>query len=119
MQSEAKIVDEYLEEVPEKRKEAMVQLRKLSLAQGYMESMEYGMPGYRKPGGEIELAFASQKNYISLYILKSEVLNKYRSALSGLNLGKGCIRFRKSEQIDFPLVEKLIVENYHSLSEIC
>jgi hypothetical protein len=65
------------------------------------------------------VAFASQKNYISLYILKEEVLNKHREALAHLNLGKGCIRYRKPEQIDFTVVEKLLSENYHSNSGIC
>ena len=38
--------------------------------------------------GEVEVAFASQKSYISFYILKQEVLDKHRSALAGINLWK-------------------------------
>lgn len=121
MQSKATTVDAYLLEVPEARKEALRQLRKLCQENlvDYDESMEYGMPSYKKKGGEIEVAFASQKNYISFYILKEAVLNKYREELSHLNLGKGCIRYKKPEQIDFEMVEKLLAESFQSDSEIC
>jgi uncharacterized protein YdhG (YjbR/CyaY superfamily) len=121
MQSKAKNVDDYLKEVPEKRQDALVQLRKLCLEilDGYEESMEYGMPSYKKKDGEIEVSFASQKNYISFYILKEDVLNKYRKSLTGLNVGKGCIRYSKPEKIDFDIVKQLLLENYQSDSEIC
>jgi uncharacterized protein YdhG (YjbR/CyaY superfamily) len=121
MQSKAKTVDEYLEEVPDDRRGALSQVRKLCLDKlvGYEESMEYGMPSYKKKDGEVEVAFASQKNYISFYILKEEVLNQYREELAHLNLGKGCIRYRKPHQIDFDMVEQLLLESYQSDSEIC
>lgn len=121
MQSKAANVDDYLKEVPENRRESLTQLRNLCLEilDGYEESMEYGMPSYKKVGGEIEVAFASQVNYISFYILKEDVLNKYRDSLAGLNLGKGCIRYRKPEQIDIKIVEQLLIESYQSGSEIC
>jgi len=86
---------------------------------GYEESMAYGMPSYKKQGGEVEVAFASQKNYISLYILKEEVLDKYRADLAHVNLGKGCVRYRQPHQINFELVTQLLEESYQSDSEIC
>ena len=121
MQSKAKTVDAYMQEVPENRQAALARLRKLCLATlvGYEESMSYGMPCYKKKDTEVEIAFASQKNYISVYILKEAVLNKYREELAHLNLGKGCIRYRKPDQIDFDLVQKLLTESHKSDSEIC
>jgi len=121
MQSKTESVTEYLQEVPEKRQPALSQLRQLCLEKlvGYEESMAYGMPSYQKKDGEVEVAFASQKNYISLYILKEAVLNKYRQDLAHLNLGKGCIRYRQPHQIDFDLVAKLLEESFQSDSEIC
>jgi uncharacterized protein YdhG (YjbR/CyaY superfamily) len=121
MQSDAKTVNKYLKEVPEKRQEALTKMRDLcrEILQGYTESMEYGMPSYKRVAGEVEVAFASQKNYISLYILKQEVMDKYRDALVGLNLGKGCIRYSNAGKIDFALVEKLLSASYQSESEIC
>ena len=121
MQSKAKTVNKYLMEVPENRQEALAQLRTLCLEKlvGYEESMEYGMPSYKKKDGDVEVAFASQKNYISLYILKEPVLNKYREDLANLNLGKGCIRFSNPKKIDFKIVEKLLSDSAESDSEIC
>jgi uncharacterized protein YdhG (YjbR/CyaY superfamily) len=121
MQSKAENVDEYLEEVPEERQEALTQLRNLCLdiLDGYEENMGYGMPGYKKAGGEIEIAFASQKKYISFYVLKEDVLNKHRESLEGVNMGKGCIRYTKPEKIDFEIVKRLLQDSYISDSEIC
>lgn len=67
MRSNSKTVDAYLVEVFAERKAGLVQLRELSLStlNGFEESMEYGMPSYSGEG-EVEIAFASQKNYISL-----------------------------------------------------
>jgi uncharacterized protein YdhG (YjbR/CyaY superfamily) len=120
MQSQANDVQQYLKEVPAERLEALQQLRELCQAtlDGYDESMEYGMPSYSK-NGVVEVAFASQKNYISLYILKEPVLEKHRPSLQGLNLGKGCIRYSKPEKMDFDLVKRLLEETLLSDAEIC
>ena len=120
MQSKAQDVDKYLEEVPDLRREPLSKLRDmcLEILEGYEESMDYGMPGYKKDG-TVEVAFASQKNYISFYILKEDVLNQHRQKLEGLSLGKGCIRYSKPEKIDFDLVKQLLTDTYHSESDIC
>ena len=67
MQSDAADVSTYLEEVPENRQDSLEKMRALCLEilDGYEENMEYGMPSYKKKDGEVEVAFASQKNYIS------------------------------------------------------
>ena len=85
---------------------------------GYVESIQYSMPSYAR-GGVVEVAFASQKRYISLYIMNQEVLNRHRDRLEGLSVGKGCIRFTRVEQIDFPLVETLLRETRTSGGSIC
>ena len=50
--------------------------------------MAYGLPGYRKDG-KVAAGFASQKNYISLYVLKEEIVNAHRDQLRNANVGKG------------------------------
>jgi uncharacterized protein YdhG (YjbR/CyaY superfamily) len=74
---------------------------------GYEEGMDYGMPSYKK-NGVVEVGFASQKNYISLYMLKESVIAAYRAQLAGLSIGKGCIRYSKPAKIDFGVVELLL-----------
>lgn len=122
MQSKAKTVDIYLEEVPTERQEALAKLRDLcrSALKGFDESMAYGMPSYSRDD-EVEVAFASQKNYISLYILKQEVMETYKDKVAGkgISFGKGCIRYSKSEKIDFEIVEKMLVATEKSDAPIC
>lgn len=121
MQSKAVDVDSYLEEVPEKRKAALVQLRALCVdaLEGYEESMRYRMPSYGRPGGEVEVAFASQASYISLYILRKNVLDRFRDRLAGANLGKGCIRYSTPAKIDFEVVRLLLAASAKAEGPIC
>jgi uncharacterized protein YdhG (YjbR/CyaY superfamily) len=121
MQSDAKNVDQYLKDVPAERRAALTRLREVcgEILEGYEESMAYGMPSYGKPAGDVEVAFASQKNYISLYILKQDVLDQYREALKGVSLGKGCIRYTKPEKIDFDIVRQLLEDTRDSKGEVC
>ena len=78
--------------------------------------MQYGMPSYSKDG-TIEVGFNSQKNYISFYVLKKDVVDKYRDQLR--DVGKSCIRYRRPDQIDFAIVEKLLEETADSPAAIC
>ncbi|USQ85495.1 DUF1801 domain-containing protein [Streptomyces phaeoluteigriseus] len=109
VQSQAEDVDGYLAEVPEERRVALTRLRELCRAElhGFVEVMAYGMPVYEREGiGEI--AFASQKQYISFYLLRSDVRETFAEQLAGLDMGKGCLRFRKPEKIDFVLLRDLL-----------
>ena len=120
MQSQTKDVETYLTEMPTKRMDALIRLRAMcrEILTGYEESMVYGMPCYAKDG-TVEVGFASQKQYISLYILKQEVFDRHRPALAGLNLGKGCIRYTRPEKIDFDVVRQLLEDTAASDAEIC
>ena len=120
MQSKASNVETYLADVPPDRRACLIRLRDLCLAtlSGYEEGMDYGMPCYKK-GGTPEVAFASQKSYISLYIMKKAVVDAHRDALQSASIGKGCIRFSKPEKIDFAVVEKMLSETASSHEEAC
>ena len=122
MQSTAKNVTEYLKEAPSERKAALAQLRKLCCAslKGFQESMMYGMAVYAR-NGEAEVGFASQKNFIALYILRTDVMDAHRDLLKvkGISLGKGCIRYSKPEKIDFKVVEMMLKATQESTKAIC
>jgi uncharacterized protein YdhG (YjbR/CyaY superfamily) len=120
MQSKATTVDDYLKEVPAERLKALKRIRKLCLQElkGYRETMRYGGPCYEK-NNIAEVAFVSQKNFIGLYILKTDVMEKYRDQLRGISVGKGCIRYTKPEKIDFTVVQKLLAGTYQSKNTIC
>ena len=122
MQSLAKDVTTYLEEVPPERKAALEELRRLcrSILKGFEESMMYGGPVYSR-NGVAEVGFASQKHFIGLYILRTDVMNAYRDVLSikGVSLGKGCIRYSKPEKIDFDVVKSMLNATVLSTGEVC
>jgi len=120
MQSSAKDVTTYIQEAPAERQEYLAQLRELCLEilTGYEEVMEYGMPGYKK-NGTGEVGFASQKNYISLYILKEDVVQANRELLKGLSVGKGCIRYSNLKKMDKGVIRKLLVDTVNSNSIPC
>ena len=122
MQSSAKTVPAYLKEVSAERREALLKLRdlcRLTLT-GFKESMVYGMPGYSR-NGVVEVGFASQKNFIALYILRTDVMRSHRYMLNipGVTLGKGCIRYSKSEKIDFNVVERMLRATKESTGVVC
>jgi uncharacterized protein YdhG (YjbR/CyaY superfamily) len=121
MKSEATTVEEYLADVPEERRPAVETLRTLCLDElaGYEEGMQYGMPSYSRDGSAVEVAFASQRNYISLYVLRESVIKDNAHLLDGLSVGKGCIRFKRPEQIDPEVVRPLLSGSATDTGPIC
>jgi hypothetical protein len=133
MQSSVLTVEEYLKEIPEERKPYFHKLRETivkNIPDGFVEQMSYGMIGFVVPHSiypdgyhctpKLPLPFiniASQKNFISLYHMglyaDKELLNwfvteypKYSSLK--LDMGKGCIRFKKWDQIPYDLIGQLM-----------
>jgi len=129
MHSDAKTVREYLSSLEPERKHEMSALRALivkNLPVGYQEVMHGGMIWYIVPfskyadthnGEPLGLAaLASQKNYMSLYLMavyghkETELWFKAEYAKSGkrLDMGKSCLRFKALKDIPLDLIEKTI-----------
>lgn len=111
MQSRAQTVTEYMREVPADRLDALTELREICLQtlKGYKESMEYGMPTYSLNGAP-QVAWNSQKNYISLYIMAEGVIKKYKPQLKNFDVGKSCIRYKKPNQLNFQLIKSMLAD---------
>jgi len=132
MQSKAATVAEYLETLPEEKREAMKQLRDTilkHLPKGFEERMSYGMITYVVPhslypnGYHCDpkqalpfLSIAAQKNFIAVYHMgiygDPKLLEWFQKAYAAqcknkLDMGKSCIRFKKPEQIPFSLMGEL------------
>lgn len=128
--------DEYVSgiEDPEKQK-AFKKLREVilkNLPKGFRECMNYGMIGYVVPHSvypdgyhcnpELPLPFvciASQKHFIAVYhmgIYANPVLMKWfteehkKRVSSKLDMGKSCIRYKKTAEIPFGLIGELIAK---------
>ena len=120
MRSTATDVARYISQQPAEWQLALTRLRTACrdhLA-GYTEVMAYGMPGYER-AGHVEVGFGKQARYLSLYILKQPVFEAHRAELAGLSLGKGCIRYRRPDQIDWGVVSRLLADTCASSDAIC
>ncbi|HCY43544.1 MAG TPA: hypothetical protein DHV48_19780 [Prolixibacteraceae bacterium] len=133
MQSSAQTVDEYISQIPDHQREAIILLRKTileNLPGGFAEEMSYGMIGYVVPHSiypkgyhcdpKLPLPFvalAAQKNFIAFYHMgvyaNPELLKWFtdeypKHSKLKLDMGKSCIRFKKSESIPYHLIGELV-----------
>ncbi|SFU68805.1 protein of unknown function (DU1801) [Pustulibacterium marinum] len=133
MTSKATTPEDYIAELPDERKAAIIKLRETilsNLPKGFKEGMSYGMVGYVVPhtlypagyhcSPELPLpfmSFASQKNFIALYHMgmyaKKELLDWFveeypKHCKYKIDMGKSCIRFKKIDAIPFELIAELV-----------
>ncbi len=58
------------------------------------------------------IALANQKSYISLYVCAVDkgqyITNKYKNELGKVSVGNSCIRFKKLEDINLPVLKKVL-----------
>ena len=133
MTSKATTPEEYIQEAPEERQEALKKLRKTiqqNLPKGFEEGMQYGMIGYYVPHSVYPtgyhckpeeplpfMSFASQKNSVNLYHsgiyankkLHDWFVNEYpKHVKTKLDMGKSCVRFKKVEHIPYDLIAELV-----------
>jgi uncharacterized protein YdhG (YjbR/CyaY superfamily) len=132
LQIKADTPEEYIAKLPDDRKEVISKLREVILRkipEGFKEVMSYCMIGYVVPHSiypegyhtdpKQPLPFiniASQKNHIAVYHmgiyaypeLMNWFTNEYvKNSTIKLDIGKGCIRFRKPENIPYELIGEL------------
>lgn len=133
MQYNAETVDDYINQLPEDRKEVLTKLRTIineNLPKGFVEQLNYKMPGYVVPHSlypdgyhcspELPLPFmsiASQKNFVALYhsgiYANPELYNWFVSEYPKhckrkLDMGKSCVRFKKMDDIPYKLIAELV-----------
>ncbi len=138
MQSKATTVPEYLASLPPDRRAAIEGVRAVILANldgDYEEGMQYGMIGYYVPHrvfpagyhcdpklGLPFAALASQKNYMSLYLMGlycgaedgkgNELVDWFQKAWKKagkkLDMGKACTRFKKLDDLALDVVGEAI-----------
>jgi hypothetical protein len=58
------------------------------------------------------ISLANQKHYVSLYVCSIEngkyLAEKYKKDLGKVSVGKSCIRFRKVEDVNLPVLKEVI-----------
>jgi len=132
MQSKAATVAQYLKELPADRRAALEAVRKVvnaNLDKDFEEGMQYGMIGWYVPHRVFPAgyhcdpkqplpfaALASQKNYMSLYMMsvyadaeeEGWMRRKFEQAGKKLDMGKCCIRFKKLEDLPLEVIGEAI-----------
>jgi hypothetical protein len=132
MQSKATTVEQYLSGLPADRREAIEAVRKVVLANldnDYEEGIQYGMIGYYVPHRVFPAgyhcdprqplpfaALASQKNYMSLYLmcvygdgpLAVWFREAWAKAGKKLDMGKSCVRFKRVEDLPLDVIGEAI-----------
>lgn len=123
--TDAKSAEELLNKLEEPRKSEMLRLHEFirktvpTLQIGlYGAIIGYGNYHYKSKSGRegdwMIIGLASQKNYISLYICATEndeyLAEKHKAELPNASIGKSCIRFKKTEDLDMEVVKKLILK---------
>jgi len=108
MKSQATTVPNYLAELPPDRREPLEALRSMIHAAlpDATEAMQHGMPAYELDG--MVCALASQKNHMALYVCEPEIVDAHREALGKLNCGKGCIRFKKLDELPLDTIGAIL-----------
>jgi len=133
MQYEATTPEDYIDQLPEDRKNPVGTLRKTildNLPKGFEEGINYKMLGYYVPHSaypdgyhcnpKLPVPFmnvASQKNFVALYHMgiyaKKELLDWFvaeypKHSKYKLDMGKSCIRFKKVDAIPYELIAELV-----------
>ena len=127
--SKATTVEEYLDELADERRgivEAVRDVVKTNLPDGYEETVQFGMISYVVPLERYPktynrqalqyAALASQKNYVSLYLMnvygdqetERWFLDRYKASGKRLDMGKSCVRFKSVEDLPLDLVGEAI-----------
>jgi Domain of unknown function (DU1801) len=135
MQSKAKTVKEYLNELPEERRDAIEAVRKVilkNLPKGYEEVMDgmicYVVPLKLYPAGYLDnqktplayVGLASQKNNMAVYLTniyyeRDKALHEwfhkaYKASGKKMDIGKSCVRFTKLENLPLDVIGQAVAK---------
>ncbi|OIQ37514.1 MAG: hypothetical protein BM563_08300 [Bacteroidetes bacterium MedPE-SWsnd-G1] len=135
MKYEANTPDEYINQLPEDRKEVIQKLREVisqNIPEGYEAGLGYGMLSWHVPfstypsgyhcDNSVPLPFmnlASQKNFVALYHsgiyadqkIHDWFVNEYpKHCKYKLDMGKSCVRFKKMNDIPYDLIAELVAK---------
>lgn len=130
----ASTVTEYLAELPADRREALSEVRRginRALPKGYEEGIQWGMISWFVPlsaypagyGGNKKvplplISLASKKGYMALHMvcfygqpeLRKWFVAQYAKSGKKLDMGQGCLRFKKLENLALDVVEKTVAK---------
>lgn len=109
VQDRAVTVDEYIAAADPDRREALRALREVirDAVPQAREEIRHKMPYYAYHGDLV--AFAAQKNHFSVYVMGPRLADHLHE-LGKLNCGKGCIRFKRLEELPLDVLREIVRE---------
>ncbi|QFT32226.1 hypothetical protein FIV00_17175 [Labrenzia sp. THAF82] len=105
---------DYLDQLdPDWRRDKLLEIRELILSEGknLEESIHYKMLGYGKDEDYL-FHLNAQRGYVSLYVGNASKVDPDGELLSGLSVGKGCIRFTKTKSIEKTGTKDFVAKAY-------
>jgi uncharacterized protein YdhG (YjbR/CyaY superfamily) len=129
MRSDSATVEDYLSGLPADRREAIEAVREViraNLPDGFEEAMNWGMIAYEVPLQRypdtynkkplMYAALASQKNHMAVYLTgiymddgaRQEFEDAYEATGKRLDVGQSCVRFRKLDDLPLGLIGETI-----------
>jgi len=127
--STTKTVKEYIEELPEYRRETIEKVRELilkHLPEGYQETINWGMISYEIPLDRYPdtynnqplsyLGLAAQRNYNALYLmpvyqdeeLEEWLSEEFEKANKKMDMGRSCLKFQTVDDLPIEAITKII-----------
>jgi uncharacterized protein YdhG (YjbR/CyaY superfamily) len=110
MQYDAQTPTEYLSMLDEDwRKARLMAIRELILSHPakVAEVVDYKMLGYQV-GGKVVCHLNAQAAYVAFYVGNIEKVDPKGDMLPGLSLGKGCVRFKKKDELGDSRIDEFI-----------
>ena len=91
------------------RKEVLIGIRDFLLDMELQETIAYKMLAYQDQDKTI-FHLNAQKNYVSLYVGDHKKIDPSGELLKGLDIGKGCIRFKNKQAYSTSRIKDFIKE---------
>jgi len=110
MISEADIPQEYIAQLKDDwRRQSLLDIRDILLSQTpqLQEKIHYKMLGYSVEG-DFLFHLNAQQAYVSLYVGNASKIDPNGELLADLDVGKGCIRFKKKDRVSRTRVGEFI-----------
>lgn len=110
MQYDVKTPAEYMAALEDDwRREKVEQIRTIikKQAPNITEGINYKMLSYGE-GENIVFHLNAQKSYVSFYVGDTKKIDPTGELLEGINCGKGCLRFKKSQVISDTRLDEFI-----------
>lgn len=122
-------VEQYLDSLPDDRRAELERVRgvvRKNLPAGFVEGTGFGMICYTVPLSVhpdtynkqplMYAALASQKNYLSLYLMRvygdrkqeQQLRDAFAAKGKKLDMGKSCIRFRRAADLDLDVIGEIV-----------